>query len=175
MGAELPNLDPYPNTVVPDLTVSGLPSATIHIPTGSNNFDGSRAQIPLSSYLPSQSKPCNPTITSAAQPLPGTTVPVVQPVVSSSTYHRIPDMSHSQTILPPNVYRSNHYQHYPGHSSPTINPVFQSQIHSDPYRSDTIQISNPHIRSNEDNPYFLGSGDHPGLVLVTPPLSDHNF
>ena len=175
MGTELPNLDPYPTTIVPDLTVSGLPSATIDIPTGSINSDGSRAQIPLHSDLPSQTEPCNTTITSTTQPLTGTTVPVVQPVVSGSTYHRIPDMSHSRPVLPPNVYRSDHYPHYPVHSSPTINPVFQSQIHSGPYRSDVFHNSNSQIRTNEDNPYFLGSGDHPGLVLVTPPLSDHNF
>ncbi|KAF4356848.1 hypothetical protein F8388_019507 [Cannabis sativa] len=29
--------------------------------------------------------------------------------------------------------------------------------------------------ANEDNPYFVCSIDHPGLILVTPPLLDHNF
>uniref|UniRef100_A0A803PEA6 Retrotransposon Copia-like N-terminal domain-containing protein n=1 Tax=Cannabis sativa TaxID=3483 RepID=A0A803PEA6_CANSA len=34
-----------------------------------------------------------------------------------------------------------------------------------------------HRPAHEDNSnlYYLSSGDHPGLILVTPPLSDHNF
>ncbi|KAF4375138.1 hypothetical protein F8388_017284 [Cannabis sativa] len=41
-------------------------------------------------------------------------------------------------------------------------------------------LQNPppvHRPAHEDNSnlYYLSSGDHPGLILVTPPLSDHNF
>uniref|UniRef100_A0A803PSP8 Retrotransposon Copia-like N-terminal domain-containing protein n=1 Tax=Cannabis sativa TaxID=3483 RepID=A0A803PSP8_CANSA len=44
----------------------------------------------------------------------------------------------------------------------------------------TSTISMSHSEShdrlaNEHNPHFISSGDHPDLILITLPLSDHNF
>ncbi|KAF4346691.1 hypothetical protein F8388_012397 [Cannabis sativa] len=74
-----------------------------------------------------------------------------------------------------------------GHNPP---PISSSTIPDAPNNEDPIippapvitgehsttqnrSIRPPHEDSS--SPYYLSSGDHPGLTLVTPPLSDLNF
>ncbi|XP_062112374.1 uncharacterized protein LOC133823554 [Humulus lupulus] len=36
-------------------------------------------------------------------------------------------------------------------------------------------MDRPTLEDADNNPYFLGTGDHPGLILASPPLTDKNF
>ncbi|KAF4349707.1 hypothetical protein F8388_026209 [Cannabis sativa] len=52
--------------------------------------------------------------------------------------------------------------------TPAINPPIE------PHQQNLPPVHRP-AHEDSSNPYYLSSSDHPDLILVTPPLSDHNF
>ncbi|KAF4380843.1 hypothetical protein G4B88_009690 [Cannabis sativa] len=76
--------------------------------------------------------------------------------------------SSGQTLLPHN---SSNIPHAPP-DPPVIPPV--SNITGDNTTQQTIVHSRP-VHEDSSSPYYLNSGDHPGLTLVSPPLLDKNI
>ncbi|KAM6558950.1 hypothetical protein CsatA_028189 [Cannabis sativa] len=104
-----------------------------------------------------------------------TTVPVVSSHVQepASSPPTAPVSSPSQHVraasaIPPPVIPSRFIPPVTNGNAPPTHSVIPNT------NSGSMQPP-PDRPANEDNPYFVGSGDHPGLILVTPPLSDHNF
>ncbi|KAM6594068.1 hypothetical protein CsatA_001771 [Cannabis sativa] len=74
----------------------------------------------------------------------------------------------TDSVIPPPAVTSRSVPPVTNGNTPPTHSVIQN------INSSSLQPS--HDRpANKDNSYFVGSGDHPGLILVTPPLSDHNF
>ncbi|KAM6594474.1 hypothetical protein CsatA_002177 [Cannabis sativa] len=106
---------------------------------------------------------------------------IEQPAKALDLQHTVPSPPQdirSSLVIPPSIGATS--MAAPAMPSRSIPPVTIGNVlltNLGPHNADpvSLQLSSHDCPTNEDNPYFVGSGDHPGLILVTPPLFDHNF
>uniref|UniRef100_A0A803PC10 Retrotransposon Copia-like N-terminal domain-containing protein n=1 Tax=Cannabis sativa TaxID=3483 RepID=A0A803PC10_CANSA len=77
---------------------------------------------------------------------------------------------HSGRTPPPHT--SSSIPDAPSIETPTVPPA--PNHHGETLPQNLPAIPRP-AHEDSSSPYYLSSGDHPGLILVTLPLSDHNF